>query len=277
MLLDLDHLAGGVHRDDVGLQPRRQPGLEGQPADLPELQGDRALLVGGQRAPPATVGERLLDVGVHELPAHPLEGRGRVPVHDVDRGRAVVAEQGRPLVGALPAADHHHARPGEGVEVDQVAGVRPPVLGHALVPARAGRRSAGCRAPPAPSRRRSSCRRRGWRRSPVGPPPRRDAPGCRRSAGRRRSPSARGTSRCGRGTPRSAPGRGRGGRVPGPRSRPRRCARPRRRGASRGRSAGTCRSASARARSSSARPRPSCRCRCRGPTRPRSRRTGPRR
>ena len=97
-------------------------------------RADRLLLLRCQSAPPAAVGQRLVDVGVDELPADPGEDRGVVAMDDVDPLGAVVAQQRGPLVRALAAADHGDPGTAEVVEGDQPAGVAPAVGGHVGVP-----------------------------------------------------------------------------------------------------------------------------------------------
>ena len=121
--------------------------LEREPADLPELLRDLGLLVGLQAAPPAALGEGLVDVLVDERQLTFSNAGRRVPVHDVDARGAVVAQQRGPLVGALPAADDRDPGAGQVVERHQVAGVRRVgSSGTAVVPVRQLREEAdaGC-------------------------------------------------------------------------------------------------------------------------------------
>lgn len=65
-------------------------------------------------------------MGVDKRPAHSLEPGHRVAVDDVDPLGAVLAQERRPLVGALASADDQNAGAGEIVEAHELAGVRRP-------------------------------------------------------------------------------------------------------------------------------------------------------
>ena len=77
-----------------------------------------------------------LDVLVGEAPAHPLEPRHLVAVHDVHLLGPVLADEGSPLIGALSAADDQDPGAGEIVEAHQVACVRAQAIRQAGAPVR---------------------------------------------------------------------------------------------------------------------------------------------
>src|SRR4051794_12725271 len=118
-----DHLGAGVAGHRHAGEPGREPVLEREPADLPELPADRVALDRGKVPPPAGPRERRLDVRLDERPAHAIEPRLGMPVHDVDPLGAGLADQRRPLVRALAPADDQHPRPVHAREVDEVARV----------------------------------------------------------------------------------------------------------------------------------------------------------
>src|SRR5947207_2964853 len=110
--------------DAIRVEPRGQPVFEGQPPDLPEVPGDRVLLVLWEISPIAGHSQRSVHVGVDEIPADALKARNVVSVDEVDPVGTVLPNQGRPLIRALTAADDQDARAGQSLEVHKLAGVR---------------------------------------------------------------------------------------------------------------------------------------------------------
>ena len=110
----------------------REPGLELQPADLPEALGDR--LAFGLREPAepaaraASLGQQLVDEG----PVGLRERRRVVAVDEVDPLRPRLGQQRGPLERALAPAEDQHAAAGEAREVDGPDGVGPLLRREAL-------------------------------------------------------------------------------------------------------------------------------------------------
>src|SRR5215210_4782690 len=101
--------------------------------------------------------------GSTKLQSAGAKSGGVVAMHDVDLGSFLVGQEGRPLEGALPAAYDQDSLTAQLLEMDELAGVRPPAGGEvAFDPirdhaepgdARRGDHSTGYHAPPAPEGR----------------------------------------------------------------------------------------------------------------------------
>ena len=146
----------GARVEVGGGDPGREPGLELQPADLPEALGDRRALGLRKPAEPAAraagLGQQLVDEG----PVGLRERRRVVAVDDVDPLHPRLGQQRGPLERALAPAEDQHAAAGEAGEVDRPHGVGPLLWREpARSRAEARRRRTRSPAPPRPDPRGS--------------------------------------------------------------------------------------------------------------------------